>query len=60
VFNGKQETSVPKFHAGLCQMWNGQLPPYEAAIIEKDSVAKAVEAAKGWAQNVERREALGL
>jgi hypothetical protein len=51
---------VPKFHAGLCQMWNGQLPPYEAAIIEKDSVAKAVEAAKGWAQNVERREALGL
>jgi hypothetical protein len=31
---------VPKFHAGLCQMWDGQLPPYEAAIIEKDQWPK--------------------
>ena len=56
-----EETGVPKFYAGLCQMWEGQLaPPYEAAIIEKDSVTEAVEGAKGWAQNVERREGAWL
>jgi hypothetical protein len=60
MFDGKPETSVPNFHAGLCQMWDGQLPPYEAAIIEKDSVAEAVEAAKRWAQTVERREGAWL
>lgn len=37
---------MPKFYAGLCQMWEGHLAlPYEAAIIDKDSVAEAVEAA---------------
>jgi hypothetical protein len=54
------ETSVPKFHGGLCQMWDGQLPPYEAAIIEEDSVGEAIEAAKRWAQTVERREGAWL
>jgi hypothetical protein len=48
---------VSKFYAGLCQMWEGHLtPPYEAATIEKNSVAEAVEAAKRWRQTVERRE----
>jgi hypothetical protein len=48
---------VPKFYAGLCQMWEGHLaPPFEGAIIEKDTVAEAIEAAKRWAQTVERRE----
>ena len=48
---------MSKFYAGLCQMWEGHLaPPYEAATIEKDSVAEAVEAAMCWPQTVERRE----
>jgi hypothetical protein len=41
-------------------MWDGQLPPYEAAIIEEDSVGEAIEAAKRWAQTVERREGAWL
>jgi hypothetical protein len=56
-----EETGVPKFYAGLCQMWEGRLaPPYEAATIEKASVAEAVEAAKIWAQTVDRRDAAWL
>jgi hypothetical protein len=52
---------VPKFYAGLCQMWQGHLAPaYEAAIIEKGSLDEAVEAAKDWAQTVERRESAWL
>jgi hypothetical protein len=39
-------------------MWKGELvPPYEAATIEKDSVAEAIESAKQWAQTVEREGA---
>jgi hypothetical protein len=56
-----EETGLSKFYAGLCEMWDGHLaPPYEAAVIEKDSVAEAVEAAKSWAQTVERREGAWL
>jgi hypothetical protein len=48
---------VSKFYAGLCQMWDGQFAaPYEAAIIDKNSVAEAAEAAKAWAQTRERRD----
>jgi hypothetical protein len=59
MFSGKPEASVSKFYAGPCQMWDGQFAaPYEAAIINKDTVA---EAAKAWAQTRERRDdALGL
>ena len=48
---------MSKFYAGLCQMWEGHLAsPYEGAIIEKDSVSEAVEAAKAWAETKERRD----
>ena len=48
---------MPKFYAGLCQMWEGHLAlPYEAAIIDTDLVAEAVEAAKAWARTRERRD----
>ena len=48
---------MPKFYAGLCQLWNGQLaPPYEATVLEENSEAEVFEAAKRWAHIVERRE----
>lgn len=44
------------FEAGLCQMLNGNLVPYDTATIETHDSSSAVERAKAWAGTVDVME----